>query len=141
MLIRHILAKKGTHVVTIQPEQTVRQAIALLAQYKIGALIVVDPSSKPVGIITERDIIRAASTKDDFFNQTVREVMTTNLIAGSLNDDSRSAEHTMTEKRFRHLPIMDQGKLAGIISIGDLVKAQMEDYQGEVESLKSYITR
>lgn len=141
MLIRHILSKKGANVVTIGPEQTVRQAIAHLAQHKIGALIVVDPSNKPVGIISERDIIRAANANDDFFAKPVREVMTTDVITGSLNDDSRSAEQTMTEKRFRHLPILDQGKLAGIISIGDLVKAQVEEYEGEVESLKSYITR
>ena len=139
MLIKHILASKGVNVVSIAPDQTLRDAVALLAKHCIGALVVADRAGKPVGILSERDLIRAASQDERFFDQHVAALMTTNVVVGSPDDDILSVQKTMTEKRFRHLPIMDEGKLAGIISVGDIVKAIVEEYQGEIESLKTYL--
>jgi CBS domain-containing protein len=139
MLIKHILAAKGGTVITIEAGQTLREVVKELAQHRIGALVVVDRASKPVGIITERDIVRAASQDEKFYDQSVAGAMTTNLVIGTLQDDVRAIEKTMTEKRFRHLPVVDQNKLAGIVSIGDIVKAQIEEFQGEIQSLQTYI--
>lgn len=139
MLIRQILAIKGTMVVTIDGDKTLRDAVGLLTANNIGAVIVVDSSGKPMGILSERDIIRAADRYADVFVHRVDEVMSRNVVVGSLGDDIRLVEQTMTQKRFRHLPIMDQGKLAGIISLGDIVKARLEESQDEIEALHTYI--
>lgn len=139
MLIRQILAVKGTQVVTIDGGKTLRDAIALLTANNIGAVIVVDESNTPVGILSERDIIRAADRFADVFSHRVDELMSRNVVVGSLTDDVHAVEQTMTQKRFRHLPIMDQGKLAGIISLGDIVKAKLEESQDEIQALHTYI--
>ncbi len=139
MQIKHILATKGINVVTIRPDQTLRDVVMTLAKNKIGALVVVNDQGKPVGIISERDIIRAASQNENFSTQPVQGMMTTAVITGSPHDDVRSVQKTMTEKRFRHLPIMEEGKLAGMISIGDIVKAMLEEYEGEIETLQTYV--
>jgi CBS domain-containing protein len=139
MNVAAILAKKGMGVITIGPRQTIREAIALLAAHKIGALIAIDEQGKPVGILSERDIVRAAVGNEQVFSQKVGDLMTTKVTIGSPQDALRPVVHTMTEKRFRHLPIMDQDKLVGILSIGDVVKAQRDEYEGEVETLETYI--
>ena len=139
MNVAAILAKKGMGVVTIRPEQPIRDAIALLAQHNIGALVAVDEVDQPVGILSERDIVRAAVKNEQVFSQTVKDLMTTNVTIGVPQDALRPVLHTMTEKRFRHLPIMDQGKLVGIVSIGDVVKAQRDEYEGELETLGDQI--
>ena len=139
MKVSSILATKGTHVITIRPEQTVREAIGLLVEHNIGALVVVDKPGQPVGIISERDIVRAAARNEDLFSQPVSQVMTRNVIVGMPQDDLMSVAHTMTEKRFRHLPIVDRGKLVGIVSIGDVVKAQRDQYKGEIDTLTHQI--
>ena len=139
MNVAAILAKKGMGVVTIRPGQPIRDAIALLAKHNIGALIAVDETDQPVGILSERDIVRAAVKNEQVFSQTVKDLMTTNVTIGVPQDALRPVLHTMTEKRFRHLPIMDQGKLVGIVSIGDVVKAQRDEYEGELETLDDQI--
>ena len=139
MLIRQILMAKGNHVVTIDGAKTLRDAVALLNANNIGAVIVVDASNKPVGILSERDIIRAADRLTDVFTHRVDELMSRNVIVGTPQDDVQQVEQTMTQKRFRHLPIMDQGKLAGIISLGDIVKAKLEESQEEIQALHTYI--
>ncbi len=139
MNVAAILAKKGMGVITIRPGQPIRDAIALLAKHNIGALVAVDETDQPVGILSERDIVRAAVKNEQVFSQTVKDLMTTNVTIGVPQDALRPVLHTMTEKRFRHLPIMDQGKLVGIVSIGDVVKAQRDEYEGELETLDDQI--
>jgi CBS domain-containing protein len=139
MKVQTILAKKGTNVVTIRPEQSVKEATRLLVEYNIGALVVVNEARQPVGIISERDILRAAARRDDAFARPVSQVMTKDVIIGLPQDDIISVAHTMTERRFRHLPIMEKGELIGIISIGDVVKAQRDQYQGEIYTLQTQI--
>lgn len=139
MNIKRILATKGTNVITIRPEQTIREAIALLARFNVGALVVVDESSRPVGIISERDIVRAAVVDEGLFARPVGGIMTRDLITGLPQDDLGSVAKTMTEKHIRHLPVVDQGKLVGIISIGDVVKVQRDEYLGEIDTLHDQI--
>ncbi|MBI4791078.1 MAG: CBS domain-containing protein [Chloroflexi bacterium] len=141
MKINTILATKGMRVVTIRPQQSLKEAVNLLAQYNIGALVVVNDSGAPVGIISERDIVREAVHSENVFNLPVSAVMTEELVTGSPQDDLRSVLQTMTDRHFRHLPILDQGKLAGMISIGDVVKAQISAYQGEIETLETRVTQ
>ena len=139
MDIASILATKGDTAVTIRPEQNVREALALLARHNIGALIVVDPAGAPAGILSERDIVREAAKNEAVFTRRVGDLMTRDVITGQPHDDLATVADTMTEKRIRHLPVMDKGKLVGIVSIGDVVKAQRDHYRGEADTLQAII--
>ena len=139
MKISLILATKGARVVTIRPEQLVREVVSLFVHYNIGAVVVVDATGAVVGIISERDVVRALPQVPDLLTQPVSAVMTRTVIVASPQDDLVSVMRTMTEKRFRHLPILDGGKLAGLISIGDIIKTQLDESQGEVETLETQI--
>ena len=139
MKVRLILAKKGMNVITITPDQEIRQAVVLLAGKNIGALVVVDQAGKPVGILSERDIIRQAAVDEDLFSLKVADLMTVQLITGLPNDDTFSIAHIMTENRFRHMPILEEGKLVGIVSLGDIMKAERNQYRGEIDTLETQI--
>jgi CBS domain-containing protein len=139
MNVKRILATKGFTVITIRPEQAVREAVALLARHNVGALVVIDETGWPAGIISERDIVRAAAGNEQVFSQPVSAVMTRELITVVPQDDLTSVANTMTEKRIRHLPVIDEGKLVGIVSIGDVVKVQRDQYLGEIDTLHSQI--
>jgi CBS domain-containing protein len=137
MNIASILAKKGGQVFTARPGQTVRQALSLLAQHNIGALLVVDEAgARPVGIVSERDIVRHLARNEQLLGQTVDSIMTKDVIVGQPQDDLVTVGHTMIEHHIRHLPVMSAGALVGIVSIGDVVKAQRDQYQGEVDTLQ-----
>ena len=139
MKISTILATKGHTVFTTRAEHTLKEAAIKLTEHKIGAMVVVDADGQVAGILSERDIVRAAASRDDVLALRVGDIMTRRVTTGTPNDDVLSVIHTMTERRFRHLPIVDQGKLVGIVSIGDMVKAQLEKYQGEIETLETQI--
>ena len=139
MNIQSILATKGTHVVTIRPQQSIREALATLVRHNIGALVVVNQANEPVGILSERDIVRAAATNEALFPMPVSMLMSREMVTGVPEDDLEAVAHTMTEKRTRHVPVVDQGKLVGIVSIGDIVKAQRDQYQGELYTLQTQI--
>ncbi|MBI4591242.1 MAG: CBS domain-containing protein [Candidatus Rokubacteria bacterium] len=139
MNIARILATKGEKVITIRPEQSVREAVALLSAHNIGALVVVNQAHTPVGIISERDIVREAARNENVSSQAVSRIMTRDILTGMPQDDLRSVANTMTEKRIRHLPVLEGGKLVGIVSIGDVVKAQRDQYQGEIDTLQAQI--
>ncbi|MGD2050535.1 MAG: CBS domain-containing protein [Chloroflexota bacterium] len=139
MNISSILSTKSSDVITISPDQTISEAILRLSDYNIGVLIVVGESGKVVGIISERDIVRRLVKDPDLLNRNVFEVMTSEVIVGVPQDDVMSVVHTMTEKRFRHIPVIDRGKLIGIVSIGDIVKAQRDQYQGQIDTLETQI--
>jgi CBS domain-containing protein len=136
MNIEHVLAQKGGQVYTIRPEQTVREALAELARRNVGALVVVDGRGRLAGIISERDIVRAAARDEALFDRPVRELMTRELVVGEPGDDLRVVAHTMTERRIRHLPVVAGERLVGIISIGDVVKAMRDEYEGEIDILQ-----
>lgn len=139
MNIASILATKGGRVITIRPEQSVGEAVRLLASHNIGALVVVDQALTPVGILSERDIVRAAARSEQAFGQRVSEIMTRDVITGLPHDDLLSVANTMTDRRIRHLPVVDGGRLVGIVSIGDLVKAERDTYRGKVDTLETQI--
>lgn len=139
MKVRHILATKKGNLITIQAAEPVRRAVALLVEHRIGALIVVDEAGRLVGILSERDIMRAAAGDEQLFGRPVEGIMTRDVVVGLQQDDVIAVAHTMLEKRFRHLPIVDEGELIGIISIGDVLKIQRDAYRGEVDTLETRI--
>lgn len=139
MNISRILATKGGSIVTVPPDKTVREAIALLLEHNIGSLPVLDGTGQLIGIITERDIIRALAKDETIFADPLENFMTRDVVTGLPQDDLESVGNTMTEQRFRHLPIMEGKKLVGIVSIGDVVKAQRDEYRGEVDTLQTQI--
>ncbi len=119
---------------TISPEKTLQDAVQMLAAKNVGALVAVDSAGKPVGILSERDIVRAAARGGNALALRVAEVMTKEVITASPQDDAQAVGQTMTDHHFRHMPIVEQGKMVGIVSIGDLLKAQLEEYQGLLEN-------
>jgi CBS domain-containing protein len=139
MKVRNILATKKGQVITLEAHEPVRKAVALLAEHRIGALVIVDTAERLVGILSERDIIRIAVTDEQLFGRPVGEIMTRDVIVGMPQDDVIAVAHTMLEKRFRHLPIVEEGQLIGIISIGDVLKIQRDAYRGEVDTLETRI--
>ncbi len=140
MKIESILAMKGLKVITVRPDQSLKDAVDLLVEHDIGALIVVDELGQPVGIISERDIIREAARTETPLARPVAGVMTKDLIVAAPQDDLGAVLQTMIARRFRHLPIVDQKRLIGIISIRDVLTVQLDKYQGEVDTLQTQIT-
>jgi CBS domain-containing protein len=136
MNIASLLAKKGVKVVTVGPQDTIREALKRLAEHNIGALVVVDGQAALAGIVSERDIVRALARSEAILGEPISVIMTRNVIIGSPQDDLVAAGTTMTDRRIRHLPVLDGGRLVGIVSIGDIVKAQRDHYQGEVDTLQ-----
>ena len=139
MKVRNILATKGGRVITSAPEETVRRAVALLVEQRIGAVVVTDAAGQLVGILSERDVMHAAAEDESVFGQPVGAIMTREVVIGMPQDDVLAVAHTMLEKRFRHLPIVEEGRLVGIISIGDVLKTQRDAYQGEIDTLETRI--
>lgn len=134
-----ILASKGPVVITVSPETSVHDAVAILVERNIGAVVVVDADRRPVGILSERDLIREANAGPGFLDRSAASVMTRDLVFGSPGDDVDAVLKTMTAHRFRHLPITEAGALIGIVSIGDLVKAQLDQYRGDIETLQTQL--
>jgi CBS domain-containing protein len=140
MKVKDILAEKGTHVVTVNQEATVYEALQIFAANRVGSLLVLDDKGGIVGIIGARDALMAVVKACDEIRKTkVKEIMTKKIIIGDPDDDLDKVEVIMTENRIRHLPIIKQDKLAGIISMGDVVKAQLKNIHVENRFLKEYI--
>ena len=139
MKVSTILATKGNKLVTIAPEQPVKEVVALLTQHNIGAIVVLDEADALVGIVSERDVVRQLIHRDDLLNQPVKELMTAKVITCVPQDDLMSVASVMTERRFRHMPVVEHGKLLGIISIGDVLKAQRDYYHGQIDTLETQI--
>ncbi len=141
MNVRTILERKGSdHVFTIEPDRTIRQAIASLVEHNIGALVVVGTDGRPIGIVTERDILKAGSGGGDpLFSARMDEIMSGNLIVGEPDDSLDYVMGIMTTNRIRHLPIVREDGLAGMVSIGDVVKVQLQETTYENRHLKEYI--
>jgi CBS domain-containing protein len=140
MKISRILATKPERIITITENETIRSAVARLAEHKIGALIVIDEKGALCGILSERDIVRQAVDDEALFSQPVNKVMTQNVVVGVPQDDVMAVANVMTESSFRHLPIVDDNRqLIGMISIGDVLKAQRDEYRGEIDTLEMQI--
>lgn len=140
MKVKDILAEKGTHVVTVSQEATVYEALQTFAANRVGSLLVLDEKGGIVGIVAARDALMAVLRAcDEIRTIKVKEIMTQKIIIGDPDDDLDGVEVIMTENRIRHLPIIKDNKLAGIISIGDVVKAQLKNIHVENRYLKDYI--
>ena len=140
MTIARILAQKGHHVDTIGPQRNLRDAIDALAAKHIGALVVTDETGKLVGIISERDMVRAIAKRGcDALEDEVSAYMTRNVVTATEDDDVIAAVQRMSQGRFRHLPVAADGRLVGIISTGDAVKYRLEQMEQEHTALREYI--
>ena len=139
MKIEEILRTKGHEVVTITESQSVLDAVQVLVDRNIGGLVVME-GQRPVGILTERDILRLTARSPGAFDSiTVASVMTREVITATPQDDLTSVMDTMTENKIRHLPVIADNQLAGIISIGDLVNAFRVSAEAENSQLRQYI--
>ncbi|MGF9764567.1 CBS domain-containing protein [Microvirga sp. 0TCS3.31] len=140
-IVRHILDKKGQLVWTIRPGDTVFAAIEEMARKDVGALVVVE-NGDPIGIFTERHYARDVFLKGRSSPTTVvKDVMRTGFLYVTLDRTVEECMAIMTAERVRHLPVMDDGSLVGLISIGDLVKSIIEDREFVIDQLTNYITR
>ena len=140
MSVAHILKKKGSAVVTVEPSQTLHDIAGILAKHRIGAVIVVDKAGAIAGIVSERDVVRALANEGAAaLKRVAREFMTAKVRTCSPRDTETGLMGLMTEHRIRHLPVVEDGKLAGMISIGDVVKLRIEMIEREAEEMKSYI--
>ena len=139
-LVKHILDSKGHDVLSIAPTASVYEAIELMGEKGIGALIVLDGDAL-AGIVTERDYARKVILKGRGSQETpVKDIMTTGVFTTSPDQTVDSCMNLMTDKRIRHLPVMDGDAVTGMVSIGDLVKAIIADQKEEIEQLEHYIT-
>lgn len=141
MLVKHILKLKGSaRIETIMPEATVAEAAALLDKKRIGALVVSRTGEDIAGIISERDIVRALAHKGaGCLEMRVRELMTGAVETCAPGDTANSLLERMTQGRFRHLPVVEDGKMIGLVSIGDVVKARITEIEQENQAMASMI--
>jgi CBS domain-containing protein len=140
MRIYEVLSGKSSQdVVTIRPDATVRELIALLAKHNIGALVVSADGSSVDGIVSERDVVRRLHELAAVVDLPVSDIMTADVQTCSADDSVNDLMQVMTSKRIRHLPVIADGRLTGIISIGDVVKHRMSELEFERDQLDSYV--
>jgi CBS domain-containing protein len=142
MTVASILKHKGAKVETVRPNATLQQVCDLLATKRIGAAVVTGAAGEVVGIISERDVVHAVSQGGQgALNRSIDEIMTREVATCRLTDSSASLMETMTVGRFRHVPVVEGGRLVGIVSIGDVVKRRMEDADAERYAMRDYISQ
>jgi CBS domain-containing protein len=140
MTVAAILSDKGREVVTTTAAKSVAEAAAVLARRKIGALVVIDTGERIAGILSERDIVRViASRGAAALNEPVASIMTKTVVTCTAGETIDSVMSRMTRGRFRHLPVVANGRLDGIVSIGDVVKARIGQVEREAEEMRAYI--
>jgi CBS domain-containing protein len=140
MTVKAIMSRKGSDVLTIEPNATLAAAVKLLAEHRIGAVVITGADQQVTGILSERDIVRAfAANGPAALDQQVGEVMTRKVMTCSEAETVSSLMERMTQGKFRHLPVVERGRLAGIISIGDMVKYRLEEMEKESSALREYI--
>ena len=140
MTVNDILSHKGSQVITIEPTATVAAAVRMLVQQRIGALLVTGADRRIVGIISERDVVRVLDEKGAaVLGAPVAEVMTRKVVTCDHNATIAEIMERITSGRFRHVPVVENGRLAGIVSIGDVVKARLGELEHEQNALREYI--
>ena len=140
MTVKAILARKGTDVATTDPNATLADTVQLLAARRIGAVVVTGADRRIVGILSERDVVRVLAEKGPAaLDAPIAEVMTRKVTTCGPRDTVKELMERMTEGKFRHMPVVDQGRLAGIISIGDVVKSRVHEMEKESAALQEYI--
>jgi CBS domain-containing protein len=142
MRISEILRRKGEQVATIEPEADVRRLLGLLAEHNIGAVVVSTDGRTIEGIVSERDVVRRLAERGaGLLDEAVATIMTATVRTCAPGDQVEDLRATMTEHRIRHLPVVRDGGLAGIVSIGDVVKSAIAELESEREQLVDYINR
>jgi CBS domain-containing protein len=140
MAVAHILKHKGSTVYTVSPRDNVQAIVDTLARHRIGAVLVVDEGGGILGIVSERDVVRAmAGNLAAVTPRTAADIMTEKVRTCGPGDTEADLMQLMTEHRIRHLPVVSEGRLAGMISIGDVVKHRIETMEREAEDMKTYI--
>lgn len=138
--VQQILDQKGRRIISAAPAASVREVISLMAEHNISAVLIMN-GSELLGIITERDYARKVILQGRTSADTpVSEIMTSQVISVSPGETAQKCMSLMTEKKCRHLPVLDKGEVVGMVSIGDLVKAVIEDQQKEIQQLQQYIS-
>jgi CBS domain-containing protein len=141
MKVSNLLATKGHEVSTISQERSVIDAIALLKERGLGALVVTGKTAPLVGIFSERDVVRAlAASGEKALKLKVSELMSHDVVTCSESTELNELMTTMTERRIRHVPVVDDGQLTGLISIGDVVKARLDELENDKKSLLDYVS-
>jgi CBS domain-containing protein len=141
MRISDLLRSKGTAVATVGPQTTVTELLSGLAEHNVGAMVVVGPEGI-AGIVSERDVVRRLHDRGpELLSMPVSEIMTTMVESCRPGDSVDQLSVLMTERRIRHVPVVVDGKLAGIISIGDVVKSRMQELEKSQEQLEAYISQ
>jgi CBS domain-containing protein len=140
--ISDVLRSKGGGVITVRPDETVSGLLALLAEHRIGACVVSSDGTRVDGIVSERDVVRHLhATGTSVLSGPVSGIMTSDVTTGTAHDDIAEMAAVMTEQRIRHVPVLDEeGTLAAIVSIGDIVKHRLSELQSERDQLRDYIT-
>lgn len=140
MSVARILAGKGRDVISIDPQSTLAEAARMLNQHRIGAVVVMDPAEVLVGILSERDVVRAvAEGGAEALRQPVSSRMTEKVVTCRADAGIDDLMTLMTERKFRHVPVVEDGRLRGIVSIGDIVKYRLAEIETEHRALKDYI--
>jgi CBS domain-containing protein len=140
MTVKTILSAKGSEVITIGPHATLEEAIAVLAKHRIGAVVVLGADQRVIGILSERDIVRALSERGaGALKEPLAQTMTRVVVTCGESDSVSDLMERMTRGRFRHIPVLEQDRLIGIISIGDVVKQRLGEMERESEALRDYI--
>ena len=140
MLIRDILKKKGSKTFTASKETKIVDIAHILAKENIGAIVIVE-NEKVIGILSERDIVRGFTQKNSVRNTQAQELMTKNVFTCCMEDNNEDLLTLMVNKHFRHMPVVDNDKLIGVVSIGDLVKDRTKRLKKEIDQLKNYVTK
>ena len=141
MRVNEVLRRKGGSVMTIAPDRSVREVLGLLAEHRIGALVVSVDGVRVDGIVSERDVVRRLHADGDrILDGAVSAIMTVDVHTCGPQDELDELMAVMTERRIRHLPVLVDGRLAGIVSIGDVVKHRIAEVQDERDQLTTYIT-
>lgn len=139
--IRHLLARKGNAVHTIGPDATVFEALEVMARHDVGALVVVDAEGEVIGMLSERDYARKVILHGRISRDTpIRDIMSTGVLCVTSRQTVSACMALMTRHRIRHIPVVENDQLSGIVSIGDVVSAIIEDQQFTIEQLEHYIT-
>ena len=140
MRIHEVLAHKPSHdVVTVKPDATVRELLGMLAEHNIGALVVSADGSGVDGIVSERDVVRKLHGNEGLLDATVSTIMSAEVLTCEKDATVNELMSIMTERRFRHIPVVEDGKLTGIVSIGDVVKSRMSELEFERDQLDHYV--
>jgi CBS domain-containing protein len=139
MRIKDVLHVKGDMVVTVSPETSVRELLSLLAEHNIGAVVVSSDGTSVSGIVSERDVVRALVRGTEVLERQVAEIMTAEVRTVALDDTVDGLMRLMTEHRIRHVPVIVDGGLHGIVSIGDVVKSRIGELEFERDQLTSYV--